>query len=37
MFISYPHSKERWIFAILVQNAFFHKKLEFLSEIVLFL
>ena len=31
MFISYPHSKERGIFAIWVQNSFFHKKLDFYS------
>ncbi len=37
MFISYPHSKEWGIFAIWVQNSFFHKKLDFFSEIVLFL
>lgn len=36
MFISYPHSKEWGIFAIWVQNSFFHKKLDFFSEIVFF-
>lgn len=36
MFISYPHSKERGIFAIWVQNSFFHKKLDFFRKLCYF-
>ena len=36
MFISYPHSKERGIFAIWVQNSFFHKKLDFFQKLCYF-
>ena len=36
MFISYPHSKERGIFAIWAQNSFFHKKLDFFQKLCYF-